>query len=153
MKQPTSLHVVLSLRARQQDAAERALSDALAALQAAQQLLNALQADLHQLKNCPAAKRGELLHMADLLYTAQRIQALERSCTEAEAVLSTRMASVAEQQAAYLVARREWEVVDALLKQRATQARERQTRLDIKLSDDLFLGRFNRRTEVDGTAV
>ncbi len=153
MKKPEPLRVVLSLRERHQDAAERSLSEALAQQQQAEQLLSALREDLRRTTSTPYEASGTLLNIVELQQRALRVPHLRQLCTNAEIALLERKTHVKEQQQSYLEARRAREVVEALLKQRKQLEQAKQSRHDTKVSEDLFLGRRMLHTGADGTEV
>lgn len=153
MQKHEPLRVVLSLRERHQDAAERSLSDALVQQKQAERLLSALQDDLRRTIAAPHEASGTLLNIVEIQQRAMRIPHLRQLCTQAQTALAERKAHVVEQQQRYLEARRAREVVGALLKQRKQQAQDRQNRQDTKVSEDLFLGRMMLRTGAEDPAT
>lgn len=153
MKKPEPMRVVLSLRTRHQDAAERLLGEALAQQQQAEQLLRMTREDLVRTTSTPHGAVGGLLNVVELQYRALRVPQLRQLCKEAEALLKERKVVVTERQQAYLEARRAREVVEALLKQRMQMKLHRQNRQDTKVSEDLFLSRIVRHTNTDGSAL
>lgn len=153
MKQQTSFQVVLSLRRRKEDAAERTLAEALANLQRAQLLLATLEDDLRRTRCTSLGETGELLHVMELQQRHQRIRHLEQACGQATQALAEQQAAVTREQQTYLEAHREREVVDALLKQQATAEQAKQNRRDVKVSEDLFLGRLIRGYNADESVL
>lgn len=153
MKKPEPMRVVLSLRTRHQDAAERSLAEALAQQQQAEQFLTATREDLLRTMSAPHGPAGELLNVVELQQRAMRVPHLRKLCKDAEALLAERRSVVTERQQAYLEAQRAREIVDALLKQRTEMEQHRKDRHDTKVSEDLFLSRLVRHTDADGSAM
>lgn len=147
------MRVVLALRTRDQDAAERSLSEALAQQQQAEQLLIATREDLLRTTSAPHAAAGELLAVIELQYQALRVPHLRQLCARAESTLAERKVVVSERQQTYLEARRAREVVEALLKARMQIEQQRQSRHETKVSEDLFLSRLVRHTGAEGSEV
>ena len=152
MKKPDPLRIVLSIRLRAEEVEERLLAAACAAVFQAQDALYTMR------KECTCAETecmgevGGLLHGTDLQTREQRLLWLRKACDLSRETLAQRIDVRHTRQATYLEARRDREVMDTLLKQRALAEQVAQTRRETSRTDDLFLGRLSRRAgEADAT--
>ena len=142
MNKPDSLRVVLSVRLRAEQAEERALATASAEVQRAEAAMNALEAEQKHIEAEGLGETGGLLHGSDLHAREQRLHSLRSACDAAHALLLRSMNDQARQQAIYLDARRNREVLEAMLKQRKRTEQAQQQRRESSVADDLFLSRL-----------
>lgn len=145
MAKARSLDVVLSIRRRAEEQAERALAEAAGRVQQAKAMLDQVLAELTQTAYGSGSAAGILLETAALHLRAQRLLVLRSLREQAQQALRESEQALSVQQAAYLQERQRRETVDTVLEQRRRQERFEQGKRDTKLGEDLFLGRFGQR--------
>lgn len=146
MAKAKALDVVLFVRRRAEEQAERALAEAALQVKQAQAELEQVQTELTHAVHHPSGAAGMLLETVALQWREQRVRDLRVLREQAQQILRAAEQMLTTQQAIYFTERRRRETVDSLQQQRRQQERMEQLKRETKLAEDLFLGRLGRRT-------
>lgn len=145
-RQPNSLHVVLALRKRKEEAEERKL---IAVNQQIQQLIAREKRVGQELARLALTRSNELTQLSDGLHHQERegkFRQLQQARAEVIADRNRLQGIQANQMALYLAARRGRQVMSELEEHRGSIYKAELAAREQKLIEDMFLSR-RRRTE------
>ena len=138
------MHFVLTVRKQRQDAEEKALSRVLAKMRAAERRLVDLRSAREHTIEQRRALLGLVLTGAEHTEFDLRRQMLERSLEQAEAEIEALDWERTQQNALYVEARCQREVISELVDKRWRVQRAAEDRAEQRRADDIFLGQRGR---------
>ncbi len=145
-----SLQPVLDVRHSRVEALEIRLAQALLAQQQAQALLEALQEKRARVLAALRREQAGPMDMPAVIRLRDNLASLEMHITQQERVLAAATVEVQARRQALVAAKQDEETLEVLKEKEAVRFRQRLSKLESRLYDDIYIAQAHRRAQQVG---